>query len=347
MERSDRNLASISRSMAFLRRDYTLNEERIFLNTCILARCNLDGDGKYSGEFGDVSAIRDGNGIPVIYEMTFNAKKIMGADVKDGAAYKQYDKIREAFRSYNRKHLYALAPNGVDWIDLPPFAITLSDIRGGKIYTKVLPEVWELFASAGGFYNRIDMVVAYRLSSQYSLRMYEMFGSLDHPLEVNIGTLKQYWKLEDSYRNNNDFLRWIVYKSFGDLAKENIFIPFTVNRAGKGRTARIKSITIYPHSNRGDLICAARRQGVDKFLGHEEAALLLRYFRTDEVVNNIDVFLHLKWRTKENFTAKIVELAEKARDKRNPRGWIIDTLRGLPSRPVPPLVKEIGGKMPD
>lgn len=329
----------ISRPMAFLRRDYTLNEERIFLNTCILAKSPLDESGHYKGDFGEVTVVKDPKGKPTMIEAVFYVSKIMGGDVKKGNAYKHYDEIRKAFKSYNLKHLYALAPNGVDWIDVPPFAMTLSNIKDGKIYTKTLPEVWNLFVNAGGSYNRINAVAAYRLSSRYALRIYEMFSGLDKPLTMMTPTLKECFCHENRYKNNKDFLKRVIYRSISDLAAEGIVIPIEVNKEGNHKTAPVKSITFYPDNdnNKQKLIVAARKYGLRQYLGEKETACLLHVFEEKEIINNLDLFLYVKWRSQVDLCKKIEELSSKSAGKDNPKGWIISVLKSIPPRKISPL----------
>lgn len=332
------NTLPISRSMAFLRRDYTLNEERIFLNMCILAKCQLDADGKYSGEFGEIITVKNTKGQPILYEVNFYISKILNAKNKDGKAYKNYDIIRSAFKSFNTKHIFALAPNGIDWIDLPPFAMSLSNIREGVVKTTITPQIWNMFTNTSQTYNKLDMIIAYKLSALYSLRLYEMFGGLDKPLEININTFKEYYKLENAYKNNNDFLKRVVFKAIQDLANEEIYIPVQINRNGSGKTSEIKSVTVYPEIHKKNLLKGVKQYGINRFLNEDECSAAQNIFTEQEIINNIETFLYVKWQTKSNLSKKITELSQKSKDKENPKGWIISTLKSIPKISIKSLI---------
>ncbi|MBR1637384.1 MAG: replication initiation protein [Bacteroidales bacterium] len=338
--------AIVCRKMTELRRNYTVTEERIFLNTCILAKCPRDKKGNYSGYFGEVCAPEDDKSI---IELTFFIKNLL-PEQNSETPNKNYETIRKAFNSFSHKCIYALAPNGRDWIQIFPFSMIVSNTNSGKVHVQMIPSVWKAFTCSDGEYNRISAEILLRLHSKYSIKIYGRFASLNRPITFNIETFKQWMCLENKYNSNKDFIKRAIQKAFGEINHQGVLLTYEINRNGNGRTSQITSITVYPEpSDDRDTIAAVKKYGLKTFLGEEETNLLLTIFSENELCRNIKTLISAKWsqasfESQNGFKDLLEQTIKQSKHKTNPKGWIVTTLKNLPQRKINPLQIENDGQ---
>ncbi len=326
----------VDRGLMQLKRDFTLIEERIFLNTAILTHCPLNEDGIYIGEYGMVERIVNKDGVVKLYEVKFNADILLGNGAKDGKRYNNVQIIKNSFQTYNKNHLYFYLEEAKVWVEAPPFAIIVGDVKNNIITASIMPEVWELYRGVNKTYNRIELKTAFRLQSHYSLRMLELFCSLDRPITYSIQKLKEMFCCEEKYIKNKDFLNRVIFKGFKDLEKEGYCFPFTVNR---GTKQKVESITINPCIIKTNIRKTLNTYGIQIYFTKEELDEIEKNFTKEEIIKNIKTFTYVKWHTNVSLTEKMRELNEKSKSRSNPKGWIISILRSIEPRNGWPLVK--------
>lgn len=168
-------------------------------------------------------------------------------------------------------------------------------------------------------------------TSQYSMRFYELMSGQERPLIYTIADLKIMFGVQDKYKRNPDFIKWIVIPAKKELdAKSPYSFEYKIQKDGR----TFHSLKLYPKYQPEHRDKDLERHELQKqvSLNWDLDRLVRNYLKQDllftdqEIKNNIDIF-----KAAQNELDIMLELSilkGKSREKKNPKGYIINAIKG-------------------
>ena len=163
------------------------------------------------------------------------------------------------------------------------------------------------------------------------MRLYELLSGQKSPLIYTIDTLKEMFQIADKYPRNPDFIKRVIDPAKKELDEKSPYsFEYKILKDGKQFHA-IKFYPIVIPNNRtielekNDLIKEVHLSG---YLSKIERDYLKNLgFSDRQIKNNFNLFVEAK-----NALDLIYELSlfsGKIRDKKNPQGYIVNSLKGM------------------
>lgn len=203
-------------------------------------------------------------------------------------------------------------------------------LRSSKVSFIVDSQVWDVLLDFSKGFSRYDLEVAFRLESPYSMRFYEMLAGQYSPITYTLESLRKEFCLEDKYTSTKDFIRRVVDSARKELDLRSP-VTFTYQTIKEGR--KITRILFFPEHRRTPRTDVAwfkeavRKYGDAGVLDNVENALLLEIgFSQKGIENNLALLLDC--RRKMDLPYELTIIKGRAREKENPVGWCINTLKG-------------------
>ncbi len=239
-----------------------------------------------------------------------------------------YTEVKKALKSLRNKTI-EYNSNGV-WkvmgiIELPKF------FEKGYVEFVVHPEIYQSILDFSKGFRKYELVTAMSFDSVFSMRFYELLSGQKKALTYTIDQLKIMFKVEDKYKLNADFIRYVVDKAKDELDEKSPY-SFKYKKNMHGR--KIVSITFYPV-----YIAKNRDPNLEKRELQKKASLswdldriVVNYlkenfgFTDKEIKNNLDL---LKVASKEldDLMFLLSELRGPSKTKKNPKGWTIGAIK--------------------
>ena len=157
-----------------------------------------------------------------------------------------------------------------------------------------------------------------------------MLAGQTDPIAYSIESLRKEFQLEEKYRLTKDFIRRVIESAKQELdSKSPVTFTYTPLKDGK----KITRILFFPvrrermYSANVFLKEAIRKYGSAAHLSSDEHRFLREIgFSETGIKNNLELFIECK--NSLDFIYELALIKGKSRDKRNPCGWCIRTLRG-------------------
>lgn len=297
--------------------DFNVYEKRVLYNLVKLAQSQIEGVKLSESLYRIDHAYKE----YVLIELPMSDFLTDGDD-------KNHSRIKAALKSLHQK-TFTYSDDGV-WECFSIIANPRIRLRSSKVSFIVDARVWDVLLDFSRGFSRYDLEVAFALESSYSMRLYEMMAGQRDPIAYSIESLRKEFGLEDKYRLNKDFIRRVIESAKNELDSKSP-VTFTYRPLKDGK--KITRILFFPvrHQDRlpKDSLFkeTARRYGSGAHLSSEETRILKEIgFTQTGIKNNLDLLLQCKEQL--DFIYELAIISGKSREKRNPCGWCIKTLKG-------------------
>lgn len=249
----------------------------------------------------------------------------------NGEDDKNYARIKEALQSLQRK-IFEYEDDNI-WQSISIIALPTIQKFSSVLSFQVHPRVWDCILDFSKGYRKYELKAAMSFKSQYSMRFYELFSNQKNiELTYSVEELKNMFCVADKYKRTNDFVRYVIEPAKKELdAVSPYTFTFSPLKTGRKITA-IKFRPIAqpqyrdPNLEKHDL---QKQQALSWVLTQEVRNYLQKSigFTTKEIKNNLDLFIAAQ-NTLNDIIGELANLKAKSRTKDNPKGWIINALKG-------------------
>ena len=258
------------------------------------------------------------------YTLEGYTPKLLRTDGDD----KNHSRVKAALRSLHQK-TFTYEDNGT-WECFSIIANPRIRQRSSKVSFIVDARVWDVLLDFSRGFSRYDLKIAFTLESSYSMRLYEMMAGQKEPIAYSVDSLRREFRLEDKYRLTKDFIRRVIESAKNELdVKSPVTFTYRPLKDGK-KITRIMFFPVRQESKEtGDAFFreTIRKYGAGAHLSSEEKRMLIDIgFSATGIKNNLELFMECKKRL--DFVYELAIICGKAREKRNPCGWCIKTLKG-------------------
>lgn len=246
-----------------------------------------------------------------------------------GEEDKNHARVKEALQSLQKK-VFEYEDAEI-WQSISIIAMPKIEKRSADVSFIIHPKVWDCILDFSKGFRKYELKVAMEFKSQYSMRFYELLSGQSNPITYTIDNLKAMFGVTEKYKRSTDFIKRVVVPAKKELDEKSPFsFVFDVIKHGK----EFHSITftpIYKPEMRDDDVekkSLQRRIAPSFVLGHKEANALRRLgFTNKEISNNIEL-LREAASVLPDFIGTLADLIGKAMLADNPKGYIINALKG-------------------
>lgn len=197
---------------------------------------------------------------------------------------------------------------------------------------KIHNEIYQAILDFSKGFRKFELATAMEFESVYSMRFYELFSGNKSPIIYRIEQLKIMFKIENKYKNVNDFVKKVIEPAKRELDKSSPY-SFEFQPLKEGRKiTQIKFYPIYHPQNRDPRL---EEENLKKQVSPswELDRMVINYlkqnyaFDTKEIQNNIDIF---KQADKElDLMLELSNLRVKANKAIKPKGYVINALKKM------------------
>jgi plasmid replication initiation protein len=194
---------------------------------------------------------------------------------------------------------------------------------------RVQPKIFDALLNFTKGYRMYELETAMSFESVYSMRLYELLSGQKKPITYTIDNLKIMFQIEDKYKLNSDFIRFVI-----DAAKKELDVksPFSfkygLNKQGK-RTHSITFHPVYIAKNRdADLETKELQKKVS--LSWDLDPIVTNYlkenylFSEPGIKSNVKLFKEASQKLDLLYFLSLKKV--EALKKKNPQGWIITVI---------------------
>ena len=225
----------------------------------------------------------------------------------NGEDDKNYARVKEALQSLQRK-IFEYEDDEI-WQSISIIALPYIRKRSSVLSFQVHPRVWDCILDFSKGFRKYELKAAMSFKSQFSMRFYELLSNQKTPLIYSIEQLKEMFCVTDKYERINDFIRYVV-----DAAKKELdeVSPYTFEYT--------------PLKTGHDL---QKQTALSWSLAPEIRSYLKNSieFSDKEIKNNLDLFISAQTLLPD-FLNELAILKGKSREKKNPKGYIINAIKG-------------------
>lgn len=202
------------------------------------------------------------------------------------------------------------------------------DETRGQFSFRVPKRIWEamMLQFEKGF-RKYQLATAMNFSSVYTMRLYELISGQIYPLTYKVDDLKVMLGIEGKYPRLYDLKKWVLnvaqkeldetadygfkYSIKGTKNATITFAPYRISRGDKAERERLK-----------------RQLSVKQLVPKEILDYLKMWGFTDrEIKTHAEVFREVCSKLSDPMLT-IAEVCAKSRTKENPKGWVINALKG-------------------
>lgn len=250
------------------------------------------------------------------------------SDFLTGSDDKHHSRVKEALRSLHSKTF--TYRDAQVWECFSIIANPVIELHSSKVSFFVNAKVWDVLLDFSKGFTRYDLRTAFSLESPYSMRLFEMLCCQESPITLSIESLRKTFALEDKYPLNKDFIRKVIDSARRELdAKSPVTFTYTPLKDGRKFNRIIFFPVRQPRLEAPDLLfrSAVRRYGNGAVLKGAEHRTLREIGFTESGINaNLELFMECQKHL--DFPYELALIRGRSRDKKNPCGWCIETLRG-------------------
>lgn len=107
----------------------------------------------------------------------------------------------------------------------------------------ITPLLMEAFFNFAKGYRKYELKTAMEFDSIYTMRFYELLSGQERPLSFLIEELKKMFRIEDKYKQINDFIKRVIEPAKKELSEKAPYsFEYKINKQGK----KYHSITFHP-----------------------------------------------------------------------------------------------------
>lgn len=242
----------------------------------------------------------------------------------------KHERIKAALRALNEKKFEYEDEN--EWQIIRLIEMPKLDKRG-EVQFYLSDKLVECFLNFNKGFTKFELDVSLSFRSVYSMRMYELICGQRHAITYSISKLKEMWDVtEPAYNKNFNFIERIIKQAKKELdAKANW--SFDYKPIKKGRTFVALEFTPIHYTERESEEVtraeAVRMVNLSFFFERELKRYLTNTcgFSARELKNNADTIKAFGTLYGEMAREKITEIWGRARSARNPKAYLIGTLK--------------------
>jgi len=248
----------------------------------------------------------------------------------NGEEDKNHTRIKKAIESLeNKKFIYE---DNKTWEIIRILSEPKIDKYKEFATFRINPKIVSAFLDFSKGFSKYELVTAMKFESIYAMRFYELLSGQKSAITYSIDNLKIMFQIENKYKLTADFFRYVILPAKKELDKS---APYSFEYVPIKQGRKIVSIKFYPvyqPSNRDGSIEAKKLQKSTS-LRFDLDKITIDYlkqnyiFSEDEIKNNRDLFIHAQ--NYENFDLLLFlsEQRVNASTKKNPKGWIINSIK--------------------
>ena len=247
---------------------------------------------------------------------------------------KNYARVIEAFHYLQGKFL-RFDDEDRNHVSVP-FITGLLIKRNSGVAKFCMSELtYKAFMDFSRGYRKLEFELTLSFNSVYSIRFYELMSGQTKPYTQTFNELRKMFGLEDKYKNVNDFIKRVIEPAKKELdEKSPVAFEYKINKLGRS----YHSITFFPVAtlNKSESFIAAEdviarekeellksKHGLSEL---EQTYLKNLGFTEQQMKNNISTLLIAKQHL--DLVYELSLLVGKVREKNNPQGYVVKTLRG-------------------
>lgn len=242
----------------------------------------------------------------------------------------KYGRIKDAIRGLNEKRFEIEDEEGwriIRLIEMPYLK------KRGEIEFYLSKPLVDVFLNFTKGYSKYMLDVSLSLKSVYSMRLYELIANQNRPLTFRISKLKEMWDIKGkAYDRNYNFIKRVI-----DVAKKELDDKanwsFDYKLIKKGRAFELIEFTPIHYTQRESEEVtraeAVRMVNLSFFVNREIKQYLTSTcgFSAREIKNNAETIKAFGTLYGDMAREKITEIWGRARSARNPKAYLIGTLK--------------------
>ncbi|HOK39397.1 MAG TPA: replication initiation protein [Bacteroidales bacterium] len=298
------------------RYDFSVYEKRIIYRLVELCQCALEGQKLIPG-----FQIN-----PLLYEEMKEIVMPISAFLKDE---------KDENYSLAKKALWDLKNKVIEYEDdeiWKPISIIEMPklIKKGYVKFVLHKEIYEALLDFSKGFRKYELAVVFKFDSVYAMRFYELLSGKTDPITYSIDNLKIMFKLENKYKLNTDFIRYVINTAKKELdEKAPISFEYKLQKNGK----KIVAITFYPYEIPQNKDETLERKALMKqtALSWDLDKMVINYlkenylFDTDEIKNNRELFIEAS--RKLDIMNILANKRRYCESRTNPKGTLITILK--------------------
>lgn len=241
--------------------------------------------------------------------------------------------VKKALNSLKRKEL--LYEDDKIWASLSIIANPKIQKFGETVTFTVDKLINDALLDFSKGYRKYELKTAMEFESVYSMRFYELFSNQAKPINYSIDNLKEMFQITNKYKLTADFIRYVVEPAKKELDQKSPYtFVYKTLKTGRKITS-IQFIPVYQPDKENQNLKAKKlgKQVSTRFYldPTDKEYLVAQYgFTEKEIKNNCDLFEELyKVLEKGALIDKLVDLRRFASETKNPKGYVIKSLKSL------------------
>lgn len=315
---SNKNLIQ-SYIMTTAKYDFSVYEKRILYLLVEMAQCEVEGR-KFPRDCCKIE--HDLWGLVTV--------TIPIAPILSGESDKNYAKAKNALLSLTKKGFEYEDDKVWEYINIVAFPKI--EKRASTVTFTVDPKIWNCCLDFSKGFRKYELVTAMQFKSVYSMRFYELLSGQKTKLIYSLEQLKEMFQVQDKYKLTADFIRKVIEPAKKELDE---FSPYTFEWSPNKDGKKIVSFNFYPVVQPDKQDSELYKHEIQKQTGlsWDLNRSVLDYLRnsvgfTDkELKLHRDLFITAQMEIPDLIT-ELSMLKAKSRDKKNPKGWLINAIRG-------------------
>lgn len=299
--------------------DFTVYEKRILYRLVEIAQAQIEG----------LKFMTDCRRIEhTLYDTVYVTLPVSSllADEED----ENYTRVKKALKTLQSK-IFTYENNG-DWESISIIALPKIKNYSSTVSFQVDNHVWDCILDFTKGFRKYELTTAMKFKSVYSMRFYELLSGQKSKITYSVDELKDMFCVQNRYERINDFVRYVIEPAKKELDIHSPYsFEWSVNKEGK----KITSFNFYPifkpehrdvELEKRDL---QRKTSLSWDLNRQVMDYLINSigFTKTEIKNNRDLIIMAQNRVPDILNELSI-LKAKSRDKNNPKGWIINALKG-------------------
>lgn len=271
------------------------------------------------------------NDVRIDTDIFFN--KIFSIPTKEIFIYDSndnYESIIEALRKLRRKDITIETDEVV--IITGIIDTIIYNKRSGLLQFSMKKDIFEALLNFSKGWRSIQLDLAMSLSSKYSMRLYEIVASKEQPHSCcfSMDKMKDMLGVKEKYKRNRDFRVYVLNKAKNELDKKS---PISFNYSIKRDVITIVSYRVGKNEQNKILNqekITKKPENLSVMLPKEIRHKLRDIgFSDNEMVVNMPTLVDAKHQfDTDELLVILSKLANTAKNKKNPNGYIINALKG-------------------
>jgi hypothetical protein len=249
--------------------------------------------------------------------------------------------VRKAFDSLMKKYISIEDDKRLEMFNL--FQKAKYHKNTGLMEFVPTSEILLTFEYVAKNWKSYELAAAFRFTSIYSMRFFELFNNQKTPINYTIDEIKNWFNLENKYSVNADFFRYVIEVAQKELkSKAPIYFTYEKKKSPGSRSFTYVRFTVY--ENKKNIKKSPKMRDVEDYLPLDLIKYLKEewYFTDSGMMNVIEDLVAannvLKW--ERSVYEEIKGYAIKSRDRNLP-GYLVSSIRSERENPTRGPIKKV------